>query len=507
MIRIRTRLAVVARAGPPPTFQVETDRPSFDVSVAIDPALLQGSLASRRILPGASPGVPNYFSSGPLAVTGSTTSTRRPVPGARITDYRLDPAAWAALQAFPHLYFQAATAAPVETDAGLSPLRIAVPPPAFPPTPRRGLSGSLPRLQVRGNRVEVSAGTTQILRGLNRSGLQYTDWPGRDPSGSIRSTPLATSGITRAEIQEIRSRWGANILRLPLNQEWALSRSDYLRDLDRIIEWAAAEGMYTLLNLHAFDTRREFGPGNHVPPLPEENSVRFWILLASRYRREPAVLYDLFNEPHVPLAGDTSYVFQPPATPTGWIHLWHDWIRRLAAAIHRVHPDALLFVSGWDWGHDLSSFPVPISGGTFLRNAVYSTHIYQDSARAGHTDFERLFGFPRLRVDHPIFVGEWGGDTTATSVTNHYASSPLPAGWASTILTWGRELEDYMRERHRSVGGTWQGLAGWTAWSWGDWPHVVERARTGTRPYTIAAGVHSPTPFGALVQAALLRPP
>ena len=41
-----------------------------------------------------------------------------------------------------------------------------------------------------------------------------------------------------------------------------------------------------------------------VAPTPDANSSVLWRTLAERYRDEPAVLFDLFNEPHDPLDDD-----------------------------------------------------------------------------------------------------------------------------------------------------------------------------------------------------------
>jgi hypothetical protein len=40
------------------------------------------------------------------------------------------------------------------------------------------------------------------------------------------------------------------------------------------------------------------GTRNFVAPLPNADSIRLWSTLARSYKDEPAVLYDLFTEPH-----------------------------------------------------------------------------------------------------------------------------------------------------------------------------------------------------------------
>ncbi|MEP6962288.1 MAG: cellulase family glycosylhydrolase, partial [Acidobacteriota bacterium] len=100
-------------------------------------------------------------------------------------------------------------------------------------------------LSVDGPRIVDPAGAPVLLRGVNRSGLEY-------------SLEAASAGITCDHLAHLTRDWGANIIRLPFNQTWAL-REDYLAEIDRVIAWAAENGAYTLLDLQWLDAEREFG--------------------------------------------------------------------------------------------------------------------------------------------------------------------------------------------------------------------------------------------------------
>jgi hypothetical protein len=450
--------AVVPPAGSPPSFRVSTAGPLCHVESGTESLLLGDALLSRRT-------AANYRSSAddakpPTLKKGSGT-------------YAVDAAAWRRLRGAEYLYYRATAfdgirSAPTRIErtpsdgslAAVPFVRVAASATGLATTKAK-LSGALPWLKVAANRIVDENGDVVLLRGLNRSGLQYEQPGGTDPTGNKGGTSLAVAGITRADIRECANDWGANVIRLPINQQRVLTDGVYRQDLDRVVAWAAAEGAYTMLVLHWLDTTRVFGRDaqgnvNHLAPLPEENSIRLWSALAKWYAGQPAVLFDLYSGPHEALADDTTFVFERPQTADGWVVMWHEWARRLAAAIHREHSGALLFVSGWDWGLNLRSFPIPTAGGGVLANAVYSSHIYRDDrTKAGAATFDFYFGFPRLRAAQPIFVGEWGG--------------------GDADVAWGGTLEAYMRERHRYRNATWQGLAGWTAWSWGDAPDLVPR--------------------------------
>lgn len=315
------------------------------------------------------------------------------------------------------------------------------------------LSNGLPLLTTAGNRI-VRAGNQEpvLLRGVNRSGLEYSE---PDEQGF-----LSAAGIFRSEIQTIVKDWGANIIRLPFNQDWVLrgrgawSAEAYCLALDQVIFWASRFGAYTLLDLQWLDAERIFGGDrNFVAPLPNALSQEMWEKLAGRYRSEPAVLFDIFNEPHDRLADDPYPLNRhdggehPADLRRVTMAEWQPWARKLIGAIRAIHPDSLVFVSGTDWGYDLRGMPLDIP------HLVYSTHVYKPRGRA----WEDAFG--RLAQTVPVFAAEWGG--------------------GKDNVHWGKKLARYFDE----LG------IGWTAWSWHNDPLLVDR--------------WAPTKFGRMVRERL----
>jgi endoglucanase len=319
------------------------------------------------------------------------------------------------------------------------------------------LSHGLPALATAGNRiVRADTGAAVVLRGLNRSGLEYSE-----PS---EAGFLAAAGFTREEVREIVLGWNANVIRVPFNQDWALhgrgghSAEEYRAALDQVIEWAAAFGAYTILDLQWLDADTVYGHTsgreNHVAPLPDALSVSLWSEFAARYREEPAVLFDLFNEPHDPVDDDWRplHVIGPDGSvveadpdcvgPEEWV----PWAERLVREIRAIHPGVLILVAGVDWAFDLRGVEIDAP------NIVYSAHIYANRARR---HWRKALG----RADRvPVFVGEWGG--------------------RDCDLEFGRRLAQVLRSS----------ACGWAAWSWADFPKLV------------APPNFQPTLFGALVR-------
>lgn len=381
----------------------------------------------------------------------------------------------------------------------------------------------------------------RVLRGVNFSGLQHRRPGYYLPELSSASRPSRRAGSSRRAADIVPSRlgeikrWGANIIRLPVNQDWVLNGNErsrplrYLRDLDRIVRDASRLGIYALISNQII--RRIQLPNNqevgYIAPLPDHQAMLCWLILARRYRREPGVMFDLSNEPHRPdlRNAGTPQQFNELDYYTGplvrndatWVKLWHDWVRALHGVIRTARADHLIFVSGIktrqadrvSWAADLSSMPVnrqrrsaANQAAQALSGVIYSSHMYPRAAAQNAEEWNRLLGRSnnRLAGKHPIFIGEWGPRETdsALQVSN----------------AWVNDFSDYLRRLH---GGTvasatgsqtpYRGLAGWNAWAWGDRPDLVERVtdpRTGSRVYRAdRRGNRIPTPWGVKVQALL----
>lgn len=253
--------------------------------------------------------------------------------------------------------------------------------------------------------VDAGTGQRQRLRGVNVSGMEYSD------------TPFA--GMSPGELQQVVVDWGSNVVRLPFVQSLVMpgaSARDYVGELKTIVEWLAALGAYTILDLQWLDRETVVGPGdNRVPPEPDNSSIACWDILAREFRGVPHVIFDLFNEPHG-IAVKT----------------WVDWAHVLTGAVRAVDESRVVMVGGIDWAYDLRGVAVSFP------NVIYSTHVYRVKGK----DWEGAFGDLAWKL--PVFAGEFGG--------------------GPKDLAWGAKLLRYFDKRDM----------GWTAWSWRDFPHLQQ---------------------------------
>jgi endoglucanase len=337
---------------------------------------------------------------------------------------------------------------------------------------RGELSHQLPLLRTDGNRIlRTDTMEPVLLRGVNRSGLEYTE-----PS---TAGFLAAAEFTEDEVREIAVNWRANVIRVPFNQDWALrgrggfATEAYLASLDQVISWASAFGAYVILDLQWLDKETVYGTTldqnfnktpNHVAPTPNADTIVLWQTLADRYREEPAVLFDLFNEPHNRLGDDSLPIYV--IGQNGEIvdsddasvgpEVWMPWASHLVSEVRRIRPDGLILVGGVDWAFDLRDIQIDAP------NIVYSAHIYSNRrARDWPMSLSRA-------AEVPVFVGEWGGTDSKKD------------------LAFGHKLAALMRQEQ----------LGWTAWSWVDFPQFVRPPR---------APNYEPTAFGELVRSELSR--
>jgi endoglucanase len=168
------------------------------------------------------------------------------------------------------------------------------------PSPRRESPEAVStpgRFAVRGNRIVDARGRPFVLRGV-----QIPDFP----------VPALRGG--RFQLPEPQGRyvfaWGANAIRLNLAQELWLAdcpaqmggeRTTYRRAVDRHVQDATGRGLAVILALAHVEGGRATGCARPAPPqlkeMADERSPGFWRAVAARYRDEPLVLFDLFNEP------------------------------------------------------------------------------------------------------------------------------------------------------------------------------------------------------------------
>ncbi|MGZ4464702.1 MAG: glycoside hydrolase family 5 protein [Nocardioides sp.] len=175
------------------------------------------------------------------------------------------------------------------------------------PAPGSAVETGAPQPVVRGNHlVDARSGRQFVPRGVNWSSFEYACTQGWGLSALDTVTARDPATYVAGRI----AAWGVNTVRLPLNQDcWLGTRSapvsdefhertveDYRSAVGHFVDALHAAGLVVILDLHS---RKRIGvPEFGNLPMPDSESLAFWRSVAGRYRHDPSVMFDAFNEPY-----------------------------------------------------------------------------------------------------------------------------------------------------------------------------------------------------------------
>ena len=237
---------------------------------------------------------------------------------------------------------------------------------------------------VLGNAIYDGDDQVHVFRGLDRPSLEW------DPTGE---------GIGQSDVQLMAS-WNANVVRIAINQGFWLEGSSVYspgyRDLvDQMVAWVEAAGMDVILDLHWSD-RGDFSVVPAQQRMADVNSRTFWESVASRYKDDGRVFFELYNEPHDVAwfvwlnGGDSGDGYEVVG------------MQELYDTVRGVGADNLVLVGGLNYAYELDGVPTHRVEGY---NIVYVSHPY-DFPGKQPSNWEADWGF--LAETDPIFVTEFG---------------------------------------------------------------------------------------------------
>ncbi len=150
-------------------------------------------------------------------------------------------------------------------------------------------------LSVQGNRIVDATGATVVLRGLQRDGTQ--GGYGANP------TPVTSGELGWIGFQQPGS-WHSTMVRVPLGSaQWtgacpnlASDPAGYKAAIDAEVQALTAQGIVALIDLHTSTAGCTSIARHAMPDAPI--SQQFWSDVATRYRSNYLVAFELYNEPH-----------------------------------------------------------------------------------------------------------------------------------------------------------------------------------------------------------------
>ena len=245
--------------------------------------------------------------------------------------------------------------------AGLSP----TPSPAPTPTPDKtgGAVSKYGWLQVKGTQLCSQSGQPVVLRGMSTHGLQ---WYGQYAS--------------KQAIQNTVS-YGANVFRVAMytDEGGYLSGPETMKQkLIAAVDTAIECGVYVIIDWHILS---DGDPSAHTA-----EAVAFFTEMAMRYADEPAVIYEICNEPN----GNIT-----------WAKNVKPYAETVTAAIRAWAPRSVVLIGTPTWSQDVDAAAAdPLDE----ENLMYTLHFYAGTHGAWLR--ERLD--KALGAGLPVFVSEWG---------------------------------------------------------------------------------------------------
>jgi len=268
---------------------------------------------------------------------------------------------------------------------------------------------------VDGRLIKDASGRRVRLCGVNVCSFEF------DPLG--RNWELEPQGSALIPRLADPSRWGVNVVRIPLNQQWFLEDDGYVQRVELVLDSAAVHGLYAIIEPH-WEVGRALEPYHDnilkVPTFGSGNTTEaFWRKAIALWGHRPEVLYDLINEPHGGSAKETLQALQA-----------------MCEVIVALQPDAVVIAGGPDWAHSVDVYRQrPLNGA----NIVYSAHQYlpHDPPRT----FEKNFG--RLSQTAPVILGEFPADDPVYSLQVMEAAERFDlSGWLLWAVGCGFSAED-----------------------------------------------------------------
>lgn len=212
------------------------------------------------------------------------------------------------------------------------------------------------------------------LLGVNRSGTEYTCQQGY----GFFDGPSDVASIRRMK------SWRINAVRVPLNETcWLgingidpeLGGDAYRREIRGWVTRLEQAGLYVILDLQRAAPGDQQATG--IIPMPDaDHAPAFWRSVATEYREDRAVLFDLYNEPH-----DVDWRCWKRGCTLSGEHVGSyraAGMRQLVAAVRSTGAEQPLLLGGIEWSRNLDRW-LEFLPHDPLDSLVASNHTYDFS--------------------------------------------------------------------------------------------------------------------------------
>jgi endoglucanase len=256
-------------------------------------------------------------------------------------------------------------------------------------------------IHVRGNQLVNAQQQPIRLLGVNFSGAEYACIQDR----GIWSAP------TDQEAIEAMASWHINVVRIPLNEDcWlgidgapaAYSGANYQQAIHEFVAALHNAGMYAILDLQWSAPGSSQATGlQDMADL--DHSPEFWSSVAHSFREDPAVLFDLYSEPH-----EISWACWLEGCTLPWSGggTWQTaGMQTLIDAVRSQGATQPLLLGGVEWSNDLSGWLAHLPEDP-QHQLVASVHVYPNNTCSAVACWSQTLA--PIAARYPVVAGEIG---------------------------------------------------------------------------------------------------
>ncbi|TMB60207.1 MAG: glycoside hydrolase family 5 protein, partial [Chloroflexi bacterium] len=233
-------------------------------------------------------------------------------------------------------------------------------------------------IRIVGNHFVDANDQPMRLLGVNRSGTEYECMDGRGPF----------DGPADAQSIAVMASWHVNAVRVPLNEDcWlgingapaAYSGANYREGIAAYVRRLHDAGLYAIVDLHwnaPGSVPADGRTGQGRPMADGDHAPSFWRSVARAFRADPAVVFDLYNEPH-----DISWnCWQNGCMTTDALGAWQvAGFQSLLDVVRATGARNPILVAGNRWAGDLRGWPHGLVDP--LHQLAASWHVFSPGSR------------------------------------------------------------------------------------------------------------------------------
>jgi endoglucanase len=277
-----------------------------------------------------------------------------------------------------------------------------------------------PQLHVSGTELVNQAGARVVLHGVDRSGGEYM---------CVQTSSGMWDGPMNQAAVNAMKTWKVTAVRVPLNEAcWngeSYVKGDkgttYRDAVKAYVSLLNRNGIVAILDLHWTDGAYTGSGGNCTSaqalcqkPMPDEaQAPKFWKSVASTFKGNDAVIFDLFNEPFPDVAGGSTTegwrCWRSGGTCTG-ISYKVAGMQALVNAVRSTGATNVIMLGGLTWANDLVGWAAhePTDPD---HNLVASWHSYNFNACVNRSCWNSQIAPVIAKV--PLITGEMGENDCA----------------------------------------------------------------------------------------------